>query len=42
VEAGSDCIITEDRELLRRGEYESIKIMRAGEFLREIQPGRER
>ena len=39
VASGSDVIVTGDKDLLRRGEYEGIRIMRAADFLRErIQP----
>jgi putative PIN family toxin of toxin-antitoxin system len=33
VEAGSDFIITYDKDLLRLGEYAGVKILRASEFL---------
>jgi uncharacterized protein len=39
VEAGSDFIITWDKDLLRVGEYRGITIMKPGEFLER---GRER
>jgi predicted nucleic acid-binding protein len=34
VEAGSECILTEDKDLLRMGAFDGIKIMRPAEFLR--------
>src|SRR4051794_10821427 len=40
VEAGSDYILSEDKDLLRLGEYEGIQIMRAADFLLAIQPKR--
>jgi hypothetical protein len=33
VEANSQCILTEDKHLLRLGEYEGIKIVRVRDFL---------
>lgn len=33
VESGSDTIVTGDNDLLRRGEYGEIRIVRVGEFL---------
>jgi putative PIN family toxin of toxin-antitoxin system len=35
VEAGSECIISEDKDLLRLGTCESIKIMRGTDFLKQ-------
>ena len=35
VEAGSQSIITHDKDLLRMGSYEGIKMMKVAEFLRE-------
>jgi putative PIN family toxin of toxin-antitoxin system len=32
-EAGSECVITSDKDLLRLGEFQGIKIMKPGEFL---------
>ena len=32
-EAGSDCIVTGDKDLLRLGEHESIRILKASDFL---------
>lgn len=40
MEAGSDYIVTEDKDLLRIGEYEGIQIVRASEFLRTLRTGR--
>ena len=40
--AESDYIISEDKDLLRLSEHAGIKIVRIGDFLREIQPGRQR
>ena len=34
VEAASDCIVTEDKDLLRLKEFEGIRILRASEFLK--------
>ncbi|MCX6623013.1 MAG: putative toxin-antitoxin system toxin component, PIN family [Acidobacteria bacterium] len=34
IEAGSDCIVTNDTDLLRLGEYQEIKIVRPDDFLR--------
>jgi predicted nucleic acid-binding protein len=42
VAAGSGCIVSGDKHLLKLGQYEGIKIMRVADFLREILPGRER
>jgi predicted nucleic acid-binding protein len=39
VEAGSDCIVTRDKDLLRLAEYEGISIVTPSQFL---EPGRER
>jgi uncharacterized protein len=39
VESGSDTIVTGDKDLLRRGAYAGIKIVRVGEF---IELGRQR
>ena len=41
-EAGSEFIITEDKAMLRLGQHAGIQIVRVGDFLRELQPGRER
>ena len=39
-EAGSDCIITEDKHLLRLGSFEGIRIQRASDFLQaDLSPG---
>ena len=37
VTAGSDCIVTYDKDLLRLGEYSGIKIIRAVDFLQRGQ-----
>ena len=37
-EAESDYIVTEDKAMLRLGQHEGIKIVRARDFLREFQP----
>jgi putative PIN family toxin of toxin-antitoxin system len=39
-QAGSEYIVTGDKDLLRLGQHEGIKIVKVGDFLREIQAGR--
>jgi uncharacterized protein len=40
--AGSEFIVTEDKAMLRLGQHSGIKIIRASDFLRTLQAGRER
>jgi len=42
VEAGSEYIVTWDKDLLRLRTYEGIKIVTAPEFMKLIEPGRMR
>ena len=39
VEAGSEIIVTHDNDLLRMRRYQGIRMMKAGEFLRQALPG---
>ena len=41
-EAGSEFIVTEDKAMLNLKQHGSAKIMRLFDFLRELEPGRER
>jgi predicted nucleic acid-binding protein len=38
----SDYIVTWDKDLLRLGQHGKAKIVRVTDFVRELQPGRER
>lgn len=40
VEAGSEFIVTNDKAILRLGEYGVIKIMRVVDFLQQIYPAK--
>jgi putative PIN family toxin of toxin-antitoxin system len=42
VSSRSDAIITNDKDLLRMRVYDGIRMMRVGEFLRELEQGRGR